>query len=83
MTTIEMITAILVFFSVALADYFWTRYIQCVDEQQASKSGLYAALIILVGAFATRSYVNDIWLIIPASLGAYVGTYLTVRSHKE
>lgn len=78
-----MITAILVFLSVALVDVFWTRYFQSVAEKGATKAGLYSSLIILIGAFSTRSYVHDGWLVIPAALGAFVGTYFTVKNHKE
>lgn len=75
--------AILVFFAVAIVDVFWTRYFQSTAEKQAVKAGVYSALIIVFGAFTTRSYVHDGWLVIPASIGAYLGTWATVRYHKE
>jgi hypothetical protein len=78
-----MITYILIFFSVALVDVFWTRYFQSVAEKAPVKSGVYSSLIILIGAFSTMSYVGDHKLVIPAALGAFVGTYFTVKTHKE
>jgi len=74
--------SILVFFAVAIVDIFWTRYFQSTTEKHAVKAGVYSALIIVFGAFTTRSYVHDGWLVIPASLGAYLGTWATVRYHK-
>lgn len=78
-----MFKYLIIFFSVALVDVFWTRYFQSVAEKHAVKSGLYSSLIILIGAFSTMSYVEDHMLVIPAALGAFVGTYFTVKTHKE
>ena len=78
-----MTNAILVFFAVAIVDSFWTRYFQSTTEKHAVKAGVYSALIILFSAFTTRSYVQDGWMAIPAALGAYVGTWLTVKFHKS
>jgi hypothetical protein len=35
--------------------------------------------LICCGAFVTVAYVQDRWQLIPASVGAFVGTYLSVR----
>lgn len=74
--------AVLVFIAVAIVDAFWTRYFQSTTEKQAVKAGYYSALIILFSAFTTRAYVHDGWMTIPAALGAFVGTWATVRYHK-
>jgi hypothetical protein len=75
--------SLLVFFAVAIVDVFWTRYFQATAEKKATQAGIFSSFIILFGAISTRAYVHDGWLIIPAALGAYLGTYLTVKYHKS
>jgi hypothetical protein len=78
-----LIQSIIVFFGVAIVDFFWTRYFQATAEKKATQAGIFSSCIILFGAITTRAYVHDGWLIIPAALGAYVGTFLTVKHHKS
>lgn len=75
--------AVLVFLAVAVVDVFWTRYFQSTTEKEPVKAGFYSALIIIFGAFTTRSYVHDGWLVVPACFGAYLGTWATVRYHRD
>ncbi len=77
------IKSILVFFAVAIVDVFWTRYFQATAEKLPMQAGVYSSFIILFGAFTTASYIHNGILVIPATLGAFVGTYLTVKFHKE
>lgn len=74
---------ILVFFAVALADVFWTKYMQAVSDDQALGAAFWSALIIAMSAFTTVEYINDRRVTIAAVAGAFVGTYLTVwwRAH--
>lgn len=69
------------FVAVALTDFCWTRYIQATAEAKANQSALFSLFIILIGGFVAISYTTNHWLLIPAGLGAYVGTYLTVKYH--
>jgi hypothetical protein len=41
-------------------------------------AGLASAAIILTGAFVTLAYVQDRRYLLPAVLGAFAGTYLSV-----
>jgi len=77
-----IIQFILVFLAVTLADILWTKYFLATSREQEHIAGLYSAGIILVGSFITRSYVHDGIMIIPAVLGAYVGTAGTIYYHK-
>jgi hypothetical protein len=70
---------LLVFVAVALADALWTRYIVTASGHRPFAAANYSAGIILVGAFATLSYVDDPRYLVSACLGAWVGTWLTVR----
>ena len=68
-----------VFLAVALTDSLWTGWIRAASDGSALPAASYSALIVLVGAFVTCSYVKDRIYLIPAVLGAFVGTWLSVR----
>jgi hypothetical protein len=74
----RMIRALAVFLAVAVSDIMWTRYIIHASSGASFPAASYAAGIVVVGAFVTLAYVRDRIYIIPAVLGAFVGTYLSV-----
>lgn len=69
---------LLVFVSTLLADIAWTRYTLAVGARAAVKAGIWSTLIILFGAFNITTYVTDRRAIIPAALGAFIGTWWAV-----
>lgn len=73
------LTALLVFASVTAGDWVWARYAIAVQGRHALKASAMAVGIILVGAVSTVAYVEDHRMVVPAVLGAFVGTYFTVR----
>lgn len=73
---------LLVFVSTLLADVAWTKYMLAVAEKRATRAALWSAAIVLFGAFNIVSYVGNHWALIPAALGAFAGTWLTVRREK-
>ena len=70
--------AVAVFLAVALTDSLWTSWIRAASSGEPFWAALYSALIVLVGAYVTMAYVRDRIYILPAILGAFVGTYLSV-----
>ena len=74
---------ILVFIAMALADVCWTFYFIKIDERKSIAAGIWGSAIYLCGAFGVLSYTEDRTLIIPAILGAFVGTYLTIEYKKK
>jgi len=67
-----------VFLAVALADALWSLYMLAVAAREPVVAGCYSAGIVLAGAFVTVQYVKDRRYLLPAVLGAFVGTYLSV-----
>lgn len=65
--------------AVALADSLWAFYIQAVGAGRPALSGAYSAAIVLCGAFVTLALVRDRRYLVSAVLGAFGGTYLSVR----
>jgi hypothetical protein len=54
-----------------------------VQASQIFASGVWAVALFIPGALVTLSYVKDPWLLIPACLGAFTGTALTVWWEKK
>ena len=74
---------ILVFIAMAVADVCWTYYFIKIDERKSIAAGIWGSLIYICGAFGVLSYTENKTLIIPAVLGAFVGTYITVEYKKK
>ena len=78
-----MLNYLAVFFVVALTDILWAKYFLAVSQSRMVVAPLVSSGIIVFGSFATISYVNDHWALIPAALGAYAGTYITMWLEKK
>jgi hypothetical protein len=50
-----------------------------VADKNALHASFWGSIIILFGAVSTTSYVEDHTLILPAVLGAFIGTYITIK----
>lgn len=70
---------IAVFVALAALDFFWARYTQAITNKRAVFAGAYAIVILALGGFSVISYTTDHTLLIPACLGAFVGTFAAVR----
>ncbi len=66
-------------FAMALADVFWTLYFIDVDSRRAHHVSVWSAMIILVTAFTVTNYVDNKIYIAAAFIGAYWGTFLTIK----
>lgn len=62
----------------ALSDWVWANYMLGVTSRMALEASLWASAVIILGAFVVLSYVDDKRLIIPAAIGAFIGTYLAL-----
>lgn len=69
---------VLVFLSTLLADFAWTKYNMESAAKRPHPAAFWSTLIILFGAFNIVSYTTNHWLLIPAALGAYAGTWIAV-----
>jgi len=70
--------ALAVFASMAVADALWTAYISAASQHQALGAAAWSGLIVLLGGWLTVSYQRNAWYVVPAALGGFVGTYLTI-----
>ena len=69
------------FASMAALDWVFAYYTKNVIKKNAALAGLYASAIVVTNAIVTISYVTDHWMVVPAVLGAFAGTWVAVRRH--
>jgi hypothetical protein len=77
------IKALLVLLATASTDLFWTLYITNAAEGHKWRAALSSAMIILVGSLAVVEYVNNRWMIVPAAIGAFLGTLLPLHLKRK
>jgi hypothetical protein len=70
---------IFAFFAMFALDFVWARYTRNITAGNAGRAGGYAALIVGFNAAVTLGYVADIWVVVPAALGAFAGTYASLK----
>lgn len=70
---------IIVFIVVTLSDMAWAKYMLYVAEKKAMPSAIWGTLIMVGSMVSVISYTQDSRLIPAALLGAFIGTYLTVK----
>lgn len=61
-----------------VSDFIWAKYMASVSGATAMVAANWSVCIIAIGAFLTLSYVEDKRLVIPACIGAWIGTYLAI-----
>ena len=77
-----MLPYIITFTLVFVVDIIYTYYLKAITESHALKSSFWGAACWLVGSLAVIEYTADHWLLIPACLGAFCGTYVGIKFRK-
>lgn len=67
-----------IFVATGISDFIWAKYMASIADKSALVAANWSVLVIALGAFIVVSYVEDKRLILPACLGAWIGTYLAV-----
>ncbi len=73
----------LVFILLFVLDLAWSFYLNNVKHGNPMLAGSWAAFLYILGASATISWVNNPWLLVPACVGAFAGTYVGVWWNKR
>jgi hypothetical protein len=74
---------VVVFFATLACDFAWTKYNLHSAAKNAHRAAAWSSAIIAFGTINVISYTTNHWLVIPALLGAYVGTYLAIWWEKR
>jgi multidrug transporter EmrE-like cation transporter len=74
-----MIKWIIIFLALFFTDIIWALYIRWSAQGRALRAGIASIFIYVVGAFTFGEFIKDAWILIPAGLGCFVGTYTTIK----
>jgi hypothetical protein len=74
-----MIDWLAAFGGMAVLDATWAFYTIALVKRDHHWAGVTSAMLFILGAVVIRMYVDDGWIIIPAALGAFVGTEIGSR----
>jgi hypothetical protein len=74
---------IVTFFALFFTDVFYTYYLRAVNNNEVLKSSLWAVVVFVIAAIAVVNYTTNHWLLIPAALGAFCGTFVGMKIRKK
>lgn len=70
---------LLIFLATMLSDIIWVFYIRRISDGKAVSAAIFSSLIVLLGGFVILGYVGNKWYLVPAAIGAFVGTIITIK----
>lgn len=62
-----------------VGDYFWARWAYYVSRKDAEQAAGFSILIVFCSGFTIVEYTENHWLLIPAAIGAALGTFIAVK----
>ena len=65
------------FLAMTGVEFMWALYIHNLRDNEEFIAGVCSALIVVLGGFATILFMKNYWMLIPAGLGAFTGTYIS------
>ena len=74
---------IVTFFSIFLLDIVYTYYLRCVANDNVLGASFWSVACYILGSVAVISYTTNHWLVIPAVVGAFCGTYAGMKLKKR
>lgn len=76
---ISITTSIIIFFTYVIIDILYAMYIKAVGANKAILASGLSSVIYSLLAFGVITYAENPAYVIPLALGAFCGTYITVR----
>ncbi len=73
----------LVFVATMFVDYAWSVYIRSLATTKMLRAAVWSSIIVFAGGFTTIEYISNHWMLIPAMLGAFLGTLLSASLEKK
>lgn len=67
------------FLGMFFIDIFYTYYLRAIEENRATAASVWAGVLYLLGSLIVVGYTHDVYILIPATIGGVLGTYLGVR----
>lgn len=79
MATFNINIAIVIFITYFILDMFYAYYILCIESRKNLMSSFMAGMITSLSAFGIVSFSKNMLYIVPLFLGAFAGTYCTMK----
>jgi hypothetical protein len=76
-------TAALAFFAMLGLDFVWAKYTLHLARINPVRASVAAAMIVPLNAIVTIAYVDQWSMAIWAALGAFVGTFISLKTEKK
>lgn len=80
--TFSIWKALTVFVAYFVIDILYAKYILAVGGKQAGRAAALSAMIYSLLSFGVLSYSENQLYLIPLAVGAFCGTYVTVRRER-
>jgi hypothetical protein len=77
-----MLEYVVTFLAIFVLDIVYTYYLKCVTHDHILGASFWSVACYLLGSVAVINYTTNHWLIIPAVVGAFCGTYVGMRIRK-
>lgn len=74
-----LLIALLVFGMSAAIDLFWVLAVHYTTIKAPIRAGLWSAVLALIGALGTYAYIYDPRMLLPYTMGSFIGTYYAVH----
>lgn len=74
---------IITFVSLFITDFINALYIRAINENKPLLASWWATIVTLAASIAIINYTKDNIMLIPALLGAFVGTYVGMKFKKN
>ncbi len=72
-----------IFAAMFSVDLCWVFYVKKVQHDSPFKASCWAVFLFLTSSIVVIGFTSDPWLLIPASVGAFAGTWVGVLLNKE
>lgn len=64
-------------------EFLWSLYIHNIRDENYVKAGLFCSFIMLTSGITTILFIDNHWLLIPAAIGAFIGTWISKFFYKK
>jgi len=75
----NILTGTMVFLAALITDILLAFSIRRVSKGVVMEAAIYSGLVTLVGGLVTIEYVSNRWYLLFAAVGAFIGSFLTVK----
>lgn len=74
---------LLIFAGVLVIDIVYTRYLHAIYQQQVIAACCWASTVTSISGMIIINYTSSLWSIVAAALGAFAGTYVSMKFRKQ